>query len=63
MSNKDLSNLHQGINSQSTDETAAGLVQLDDEMLQSVAGGCTPGCGGFGSTPDFSCVPPGQQCP
>ena len=35
----------------------AGIVSLDDEMLQSISGGCCL------STPSASCVPPGQQCP
>lgn len=46
--------------------TDNGIAGLDDDMLQSVSGGCVPSCGGgggFGSTPDFSCVAPGRQCP
>lgn len=36
----------------------AGLSNVADEVLKSVTGGC-----GGPSTPDWSCVPPGSQCP
>ncbi|GAB4195402.1 MAG: hypothetical protein Tsb002_27880 [Wenzhouxiangellaceae bacterium] len=41
------------------------ITMLDDEMLQSISGGCTSSCGGPrpGTTILFSCVPPGQGCP
>ncbi len=38
-------------------EHPAGLLDVDDDLLRSVSGG------GPRSTPAFSCVPPGQQCP
>lgn len=47
----------------------AGIVDLDDDALKSITGGCANsacscgGGGGFGSTPAFSCVPPGTHCP
>ncbi|MCG8456660.1 MAG: mersacidin/lichenicidin family type 2 lantibiotic [Holophagales bacterium] len=38
----------------------AGIASVSDEALSSVTGGCGwP----FGTTPDFSCVPPGANCP
>ncbi|MEM9554236.1 MAG: mersacidin/lichenicidin family type 2 lantibiotic [Acidobacteriota bacterium] len=46
--------------------TPAGVSTLADESLQSVTGGCGwTACNTcpFGTTPDFSCVPPGHQCP
>ena len=45
-------------------EQADMFVDIDDEFLQSVAGGCVPNCGGVGgTTKGSSCVPPGEQCP
>ena len=45
----------------------AGLSTVSDDALRSVTGGCGPtacnSCGGPGSTPDFSCMPPGTMCP
>ncbi|HBK54668.1 MAG TPA: hypothetical protein DDZ76_00030 [Xanthomonadales bacterium] len=42
----------------------AGIVELDDQALASIAGGCTSTCGGgFLTTSLTSCVPPGTQCP
>lgn len=38
-----------------------GIANLDDDMLQSVSGGCTSTCGA--TTRLFSCVPPGDGCP
>lgn len=39
-------------------EHPAGVMTLEDESLDSVSGGRP-----FGTTVDFSCVPPGTQCP
>lgn len=43
----------------------AGIVDLDDDALKSITGGCAnSACScGFGTTPAFSCVPPGTYCP
>lgn len=38
-------------------EMNSGLIDIDDEILSSISGGCAP------STLATSCVPPGQQCP
>ncbi|MDZ4350088.1 MAG: hypothetical protein U1A22_11205 [Xanthomonadaceae bacterium] len=43
---------------------AAGIVEIDDQALANIAGGCTSTCGGdFFTTRDLSCVPPGAHCP
>lgn len=45
----------------------AGISQVDDDALRSITGGCGPtlcnSCPPFGTTRDFSCMPPGLQCP
>ena len=45
----------------------AGIVELDDQALASIAGGCTSTCGGGGgiggTTWIDSCTQPGQLCP
>lgn len=48
-----------------SDDQVDTLVELNDEALQSIAGGCTSTCGGGGglTTIDTSCVRPGVQCP
>ncbi|GAB4195432.1 MAG: hypothetical protein Tsb002_27940 [Wenzhouxiangellaceae bacterium] len=47
---------HRDINNQAID-IAAGAVDLNDETLQNISGGCVL------STPNTSCVPPGVYCP
>ena len=49
---------------------SVGLIEIEDEALESVSGGCGGpyGCGGTGggfgpSTASWSCMPPGCQCP
>ncbi len=52
-------------NSLSDDERASlpehpvGLAEIDNELLKGVTGGASFRC----STPAWSCVPPGSQCP
>ena len=44
-------------------EHPVGLAEIDDDVLQSIAGGCCEyGTYGF-TTPACSCVPPGYYCP
>lgn len=40
------------------------FASIDDEVLQSVSGGCSSSCGGgFGrTTPETTCPPPGYLC-
>ena len=42
-------------------ENPAGLATVDDSSLRSVTGGATLRL--CGTTPAWSCVQPGQQCP
>lgn len=50
-------------NKQTQDSSLTNEIEnLDDEMLQSISGGCTSSCGGR-STLSTSCTPPGVQCP
>lgn len=46
-------------------DNPAGMQELEDAVLNSITGGCNPDCGGGTgpTTRDFSCVPPGEQCP
>jgi mersacidin/lichenicidin family type 2 lantibiotic len=52
-------------NSLSDDERAslpehpAGLARIDEELLKGVVGGVSLRC----TTPEWSCVPPGYNCP
>jgi len=39
-------------------EHPAGILAVDDEVLQNITGGC-----GFKTTFVMSCVPPGYSCP
>lgn len=50
-------------NNEMIDVDTETLVELNDEALQSIAGGCTSSCGGGLTTIDTSCVRPGVQCP
>lgn len=56
-------------------DSLVGAVVLDETLLETVVGGhtcpttssgCTPGTGplqcGGGTTPEYSCMPPGMQC-
>ncbi|GAB4195409.1 MAG: hypothetical protein Tsb002_27900 [Wenzhouxiangellaceae bacterium] len=50
-------------NKQTQDSSLTNDIEkLDDDMLQSISGGCTSSCGGL-TTQAFSCMPPGVQCP
>lgn len=44
---------------------SVGLLDVEDSALSSITGGCTPSCGGGTgpTTRDFSCMPPGENCP
>lgn len=46
-----------------SDDQVDTLVELNDEALQSIAGGCTSRCGGGLTTSSTSCVAPGTACP
>lgn len=46
-----------------SDTQVETIVELSDDALQSISGGCTSSCGGGRTTSSTSCVPPGVQCP
>lgn len=50
-------------NNEMIDVDTETIVELNDDALQSISGGCTSSCGGGRTTSSTSCVPPGVQCP